>query len=170
MNSRRQAGGCRSQIWLLIFLVSLFRRGRICYHFNCSSLSWETGWPTNKNERKTSWRFTRLAATPAAAEPPCCASLCYCMSKAADAPRQICSSRTRELVWKTFFPFSAAHISRKHFKLIRTDIDGKIYWSIEDINSSMGTYLNGYRINEKLSKYIFITFQFKWFVLFGRWQ
>lgn len=50
---------------------------------------------------------------------------------------------------------SAAHISRKHFKLIRTDIGGKIYWSIEDINSSMGTYLNGHRIpnKEPLSKF-----------------
>ena len=51
--------------------------------------------------------------------------------------------------------FSAAHISRKHFKLIRTEIGGKIYWSIQDINSSMGTYLNGHKIpnNENLRKY-----------------
>ena len=33
-----EAGVEASQIWLLIFLVSLFRSGRICYHFNCSSL------------------------------------------------------------------------------------------------------------------------------------
>lgn len=52
---------------------------------------------------------------------------------------------------------SAAHISRKHFKLVRTYIGGKIYWSIEDINSSMGTYLNGHRIpnKEPLSKFLF---------------
>ena len=53
-----------------------------------------------------------------------------------------------------YYVFSAPHISRKHVKLIRTKIEGRVYWNILDEKSSMGTYLNGHRIpnNESLRK------------------
>ena len=104
-----EAGVEASQIWLLIFLVSLFRSGRICYHFNCSSLKLRNRVTQEQKLRETDELtfYSVGCCCRAAAATSIAALLCVassCMSKTADAPRQICSSRARELVFKNVLP------------------------------------------------------------------
>ena len=138
MNSRRVSkpkSGCLS------FLVSLFRRGRICYHFKLLLPEfWETGCLTKRRERRAPTFYSvgcrrRRTVTTRRFATAVVVSLCAaaaasrrCMSKAADAPRQICSSHARELVWKTFFfssrsppfPFSIFDREWSPFSYVKT--------------------------------------------------
>ena len=155
MNSRRVSkpkSGCLS------FLVSLFRRGRICYHFKLLLPEfWETGCLAKRRERRAPTFYSvgccrRRAVTSRRRATAAVLSLSRrgavsrrCMSKAADAPRQICSSRTRELVfekrsflWSSSSPpffYSAYLIGRNDplFSYVKTCIQpASLIWLLVD--------------------------------------
>ena len=54
----------------LSFLVSLFRRGRICYHFKLLLPEFEKQGVSRKAGKDELRHFTRLAAAAAAPSPP----------------------------------------------------------------------------------------------------